>query len=107
VVDAIATVVVVDAGTVVVVVVVVVEVVVEVATGRDAIVVGGSSTGFAAAWLTNCMCADVAGGPPTTNAPAQSAESPSRAPHERHANRARCCWRERSTTGSSTNEPPT
>lgn len=82
-------------------------VVVELTRGAGAIVVADGATGFGTARLTNWTWAEVAGGPPTTRAPAQTAETPIRPPQARHARRACCFWRERSTSGSSTNEPTT
>ena len=85
-----------DTGTVDVVLEVV-DVVVDVETGADALVETVVSTVCAAAWLTSCTCREPEGGPPTTTAPAHTAENPRSAPQVRHANRARCLWRDRST----------
>jgi hypothetical protein len=81
-------------------------VVVEVTTGVSA---SGTvvSAGADALRITSCTGRDAAGEPPRTNAAAHIAASPRSPPQARQVRRARRCWRLRSTSGSSTNLPPT
>jgi hypothetical protein len=82
---------------------VVVVVAIGVSTSTGTVVSDGADT----VRITSCTGREPAGGPPTTNAAPHKVANPRSPPQVAQARRACRCWRERSTSGSSTNSGPT